>query len=140
ATSGGAVEEAVGDDRPRLPPPSPCVLCRDGACPELVEGPGGLISSKSTTAAAPVLLASAVACRREQTHNFASTCPATRAAKSADAASSIGTTVTPHKAHPKNAATHSAQFSPHNITRSPLWISLVSSFRQRPTASSRTRP
>ena len=50
----------------------------------------------------------------------ARTCALTRSAKSADAASSMGTAIAPRKAHPKKAATHSAQFSPQNITRSPL--------------------
>ena len=49
------------------------------------------------------------ACFAEQTQSFASTCPATRPANSPEAPSSIGTTTTPRKTHPKNTATHSAR-------------------------------
>ena len=54
----------------------------------------------------------------------------TRSAKSSVAASSIGTAITPSSAHPRNAATHSAQFSPQIKTRSPFAISRASSSRE----------
>ena len=47
---------------------------------------------------------------------------------------------TPRIAHPKNAATHSAPFSPQSITRSPLPIPRVSKSSANRNAISRTCP
>ncbi len=123
---------------PRVPRPCPCLLCRDRACPELVEGAGILTSSRTTTGTSPAIFSAA--CFREQTQSRASTCRATRPAKSAAAPSSIGTATTPRIAHPKNAATHSAQFSPHSITRSPLPIPRASNSSAKREAISKTCP
>jgi len=49
--------------------------------------------------------------------------------KSGLAASSTGTAITPQSAHPRNAATHSAQFGLHNSTASPLAMLRASSSR-----------
>ena len=56
----------------------------------------------------------------EHTQSLASTCSATRWAKSGVAILSMGTTIAPRSRHPKKATTHSAQFSPQMRTLSPL--------------------
>ena len=50
-------------------------------------------------------------------------------AKSAVAPWSIGTATAPRRMHPKNAATHSAEFRPHSRTRSPGSIPILSNSR-----------
>ena len=67
---------------------------------------------------------SSKAAARSRGHNtsLVRTCALMRRAKSGLAASSTGTAITPQSAHPRNAATHSAQFGLHRSTASPLPI------------------
>ena len=78
------------------------------------------------------------ACGREHRMNFALTCPHTRRTKSEVAASSIGTTIAPNSAQPKNADTHSAEFGPQITTRSPFSMARASSSQAKRNAVSAT--
>ena len=83
------------------------------------KGTPRVISSKTTAAELAVPLRISGFPLAAKT-NFAFVSRATRDANSIVAPSSSGTATAPRSKHPQNAATHSNEFGPHKITRSPV--------------------